>query len=65
MPTIAAFYGIVIQMFWQEHGPPRSHALYAEYEVVLDVRDLRVIPGRCRGERWRSSSNGPPIIEMS
>jgi hypothetical protein len=45
MPTIAAFYGIVIQMFWQEHGPPHFHALYAEHEAVLDVRDLRVIRG--------------------
>ena len=22
MPTISAFYGILIQMFWQDHAPP-------------------------------------------
>jgi len=23
MPTICTFYGILIQMFWQDHAPPR------------------------------------------
>ena len=27
MPTISAFFGIVIQMFWNEHAPPHFHAL--------------------------------------
>lgn len=45
MPTISMFYGIVIQMFWQERGPPHFHALYAEHEALIDVRDLRVLRG--------------------
>jgi Domain of unknown function (DUF4160) len=39
MPTISAFYGILIQMFWH------FHALYAEYEAVVDIRTLEVIDG--------------------
>lgn len=27
------FYGVVIQMFWNEHAPPHFHALYAEDEA--------------------------------
>jgi len=27
MPTISVFYGIVIQMFWNDHAPPHFHAL--------------------------------------
>ena len=45
MPTISAFFGIVIQMFWREHGPPHFHALYAEHEAVIDIRELRVTRG--------------------
>lgn len=30
MPTISQFYGIVIQMFWNEHAPPHCHATYAD-----------------------------------
>jgi len=45
LPTISAFYGILIQMFWQEHAPPHFHALYAEYEAVIDIRTLETIRG--------------------
>ena len=45
MPTISAFYGILIQMFWKEHGPPHFHAIYAEFEVLVDLRDLTVLQG--------------------
>jgi hypothetical protein len=45
MPTISLFYGIVIQMFWREHGPPHFHALYAEHEALIDLVELRVIRG--------------------
>ena len=45
MPTISAFYGILIQMFWNEHGPPHFHALYGEHEAVIDIRDLRLTRG--------------------
>ena len=45
MPTISVFYGIVIQMFWRDHVPPHFHALYAEHEALIDLRDLGVIRG--------------------
>jgi len=44
-PTICVFYGIVIQMFWQDHAPPHFHALYGEHEVLIDLRELRVLRG--------------------
>jgi hypothetical protein len=37
-PTISQFFGIVIQMFWREHAPPHFHALYGEYEALIDIR---------------------------
>lgn len=46
MPTISIFYGIVIQMFWNEHAPPHFHALYAENEVLIDIQTLAVIRGK-------------------
>jgi hypothetical protein len=30
VPTISAFYGILIQMFWRDHALPHFHALYGE-----------------------------------
>lgn len=49
MPTISTFYGILIQMFWRDHGPPHFHALYAEHEAQIDIRTLEVIEGRLPG----------------
>lgn len=45
MPTISAFFGIIIQMFWREHAPPHFHAIYAEYEAEIDIRTLEVLRG--------------------
>jgi hypothetical protein len=45
MPTISAFYGILIQMFWSDHAPPHFHALYAEHEAIVDIRTLEAIEG--------------------
>ena len=46
MPTISSFYGILIQIFWRDHGPPHFHALYAEHEALIDIRTLEVLQGR-------------------
>ncbi|HEV7570307.1 MAG TPA: DUF4160 domain-containing protein [Thermoanaerobaculia bacterium] len=39
------FYGVVIQMFAGDHPPPHFHTLYAEYEAVIDLRDMRLMRG--------------------
>jgi hypothetical protein len=45
MPTICVFYGIVIQMFWRDHGPPHFHALYGEHEAIVDIENLEFLRG--------------------
>jgi len=45
MLTISQFFGIIIRMFWREHAPPHFHALYGEYEALIDIRTLEIIEG--------------------
>jgi len=45
MPEIARFYGIVIKMFFEDHNPPHFHAIYGEYEVVIDITTFAVFAG--------------------
>ena len=45
MPVIARFYGILIKMYFREHGVPHFHAVYAEYNGVFDVNTLEMIEG--------------------
>ena len=46
MPRIAEFYGIVIYMYYRDHGVPHFHALYAGQEAVIAIEGLRLLEGR-------------------
>lgn len=46
MPTISAFYGILIKMFFVDHAPPHFHVVYAEYEASIDIQKLQIIEGQ-------------------
>ena len=37
MPELARFLGIVIGMFYREHGVPHFHAVYGEVEISVEV----------------------------
>ena len=45
MPVITRFYGIIIKMYFKEHGVPHFHAIYAEYNGVFDIETLEMIEG--------------------
>ena len=38
MPEVSRFYGIVIRMFFREHGPPHFHAEYSGQQAVVGIR---------------------------
>jgi hypothetical protein len=46
MPTISIFYGILIQMYWMDHAPPHFHALYGEFEIIINILTLEIIKGK-------------------
>lgn len=45
MPTISAFFGILIRMYFNDHPPPHFHALYNEYEAVIAIESSQVLEG--------------------
>jgi hypothetical protein len=45
MPEISRFLGIVIGMFFREHGVPHFHAVYGEYKITVEIES-----GKVRGE---------------
>jgi hypothetical protein len=42
MPEISRFLGIVITMFYNDHGPPHFHAIYGDNAVTISIRDEKV-----------------------
>ena len=45
MPRISSFYGIVIAMYYREHGLPHFHALYGDHEASIAIETLKVLRG--------------------
>ena len=45
MPIITKFYGIVIKLFFRDHSPPHIHAIYGEYNALLDIQSLEFLEG--------------------
>ena len=45
MPEISRFLGIVIGMFFNEHGLPHFHAVYGEHKITVEIAS-----GNVRGE---------------
>ncbi|MCG6656227.1 DUF4160 domain-containing protein [Halomonas campisalis] len=46
MPTISAFFGILIRMYYDDHNPPHFHAYYGEHEAIITIQTLEVMEGR-------------------
>ncbi len=45
MPEISRFYGISIYIYYNDHNPPHFHAIYGEYEVLIEIKKLSVLAG--------------------
>ncbi len=46
MPEISRFFGIVIQMYVDDHHPSHFHARHAGMEVVVAIDSLAILRGR-------------------
>jgi Domain of unknown function (DUF4160) len=45
MPEISRFFGIIIRMYWNDHEPPHFHAIYGEYEALIEIETLAIYRG--------------------
>jgi hypothetical protein len=45
LPTISAFFGILIRMYFNDHAPPHFHARYNDAEAVIAIDDLALLEG--------------------
>jgi hypothetical protein len=46
LPTISSFFGIVIRMYFEEHGVAHFHAYYGGDEAVIAIESLDTLQGR-------------------
>jgi hypothetical protein len=43
VPELSRFFGIVIGMFYDEHGPPHFHARYRDYKISMEIGSGSVV----------------------
>jgi hypothetical protein len=66
VPRISEFYGIVIAMYYREHGVPHFHATYAGETVVISIQTgEKSSPEACRRELCGWSRSGLSCIVTS
>ncbi len=46
MPELSRFYGIIIRMYYDDHGPPHFHAVYGGASAKVDIGTLGIVQGR-------------------
>ena len=45
MPQISYFLGVIIRMFYRDHNPPHFHAVYGDFEGIIDIEKNEIIGG--------------------
>lgn len=65
MPELSRFFGIVIGVFYREHGRPHFHAVYGEFEAVIDIETGEVISGKLPKRALGLISDGRKRIRRS
>jgi len=45
MPEICRFFGIVIQMFGNDHNPPHFHVIYNEFRAIIEIESGDILQG--------------------
>lgn len=44
---------IKLYLYPRDHNPPHFHAIYAEYEALIDIRTLEVLRGQLPGKQLK------------
>lgn len=46
MPVLAAFLGMIIRMYHEDHNPPHIHVQYGEFEAIAEIKSGSLLQGR-------------------
>jgi hypothetical protein len=53
MAEISRFYGIIIQMFGNDHNPPHFHAIFNEYRAIIEIETGEILKGIIPGRQLK------------
>ena len=65
MPELSRFYGIVVQVYYNDHLPAHFHVEYAGAIAKIDIETLSLIAVPLQPGRGAWSSNGPQCTKRN
>ena len=57
MPTIKILDGVKVDVYSREHPPPHFHALYAEFEELIEIETLETYIGKIPNNKRKKVVN--------
>jgi len=45
MAEICRFFGIIIQMYGNDHNPPHFHVIYNDYRAIIEIESGEILQG--------------------
>lgn len=46
MPEVSRFFGISIRFYYNDHDPAHFHAVYGEFEALIEIDTLSILRGQ-------------------
>lgn len=68
MPVVKIIDSIKICVYSRDHLPPHFHVLYAEYEALIEIKNLKILAGKLpvrilqKVNKW-ASQNAQMLLE--
>jgi hypothetical protein len=53
MPNITTIEGVKIFIYSNDHVPAHVHAIYGEYEALIDIRKLSIMKGKLPSKKQK------------
>jgi hypothetical protein len=57
MPCLAKIQGVKVCVYSNDHVPPHIHALFGEYEILIDIREISIMKGDMPNNKRRIASD--------
>ena len=69
MPTFFVIEGVKIELYYNDHAPPHFHAIFAEYELLIEIKTLIKIKGELPRHKEKkviawASQNREVLLEL-
>ena len=53
MAEICRFFGIIIQMYGNDHPPPHFHVIYNEFRAIIEIGSGEILRGSLPGKQLK------------